>query len=91
LTLRLDDWSNRDGGPLDDWYGRTGVEHHHFLDEALFSIAAGTWSSLYLHRDYLARPGSILMLMTADEWIVWQTFPEFPDEFRVWYVGQLDH
>jgi len=91
LNLRLDEWSARDGGPLDDWYGRTEIERHRILNESLFSIAAGTWSGIYLHRDYLARPDAVAMQISTEEWVVWQTFPEFPDEFRVWYVGKLDH
>jgi hypothetical protein len=78
------------GAVIEDWLGRTPTDRHHLVYNALFSIVEGTWSVAYQHWDDYVRKGIALQIST-EEVLVWRQYIEYPDRFRVLYIGKIDH
>ena len=75
-----------DGGRVvDAWLAGQPPERHDLVYRALFAIVEGTWAS-YRHWDDLARRG-IALEIAPGEVLVWRRYVEYPDRFRVLYVG----
>lgn len=80
-----------DGGKrIEEWLASTPEERHHLVYDALFAIVDGTWAEKYRHWDDLVRNG-IALELSADEVLVWRRYVEYPDYFRVLYVGKIDY
>jgi hypothetical protein len=81
-----------DGGKIaiEAWLTATPPERHHLLYEALFAIVEGSWATKYQHWDDVVRRG-IVLLISDDEVLVWRQYVEYPDTFRVLYVGKIDY
>lgn len=77
-----------DGGRLvDAWLGGQPPERRVLLYRALFAIVEGTWPA-YPNWDDAARR-TIALEFAPGEVIVWRRYAEYPDWFRVVYVGPL--
>lgn len=75
-----------DGGRVVDAWLATQPEHrHHLAHEALFAIVEGSWRR-YRHWDDVVRRG-IALEIAPGEILVWRRYVEYPDRFRVLYVG----
>lgn len=56
---------------------------------ALFALVEGTWPVAYRHWDDLVRHG-IALDIGNDEILVWR-HAEYPDYFRIPYIGKIDY
>lgn len=81
-----------DGGKrvLEAWLAATPEDRHHLVYDALFAIVDGTWTEKYRHWDDLVRQ-AIVLAISEDEVLVWRRYVEYPDYFRVLYVGKIDY
>lgn len=59
--------------------------------DALGAIVDGTWSVAYAHWDEVTVPEGVTMRLSDEEVLTWRTFMEWPDVFRVVYIGKADH
>lgn len=55
--------------------------------EALMAIQDGSWTSKYAHLDDLTRRGAVIMYVTNDLVVVWRVITEYPEWYRVVYIG----
>lgn len=77
-----------DGGRVvEAWLTREPEVRHRLVHEALFAIVDGTWGS-YRHWDDLVRRG-IALEIAPGEVLVWRRYLEYPDWYRVLYIGPL--
>ena len=80
-----------DGGKvLEAWLASTQEERHHLAYNALFAIVEGTWPVRYAHWDDVVRKGIVLRI-SDDEVLVWRQYTEYPDRFRILYIGKVDY
>ena len=78
------------GKHVEEWLASTSRERHHLVYDALFAIVDGSWAEKYRHWDDLVR-NAIALEISDDEVLVWRRYVEYPDYFRVLYVGKIDY
>jgi hypothetical protein len=78
---------------IQDWLAR----HHDDPDgglavrDALFAIQDGSWFVRYPHVDDLTNDLAVIMAVRQpDIFIRWRQLTEYPDYFKVTYIGPLD-
>lgn len=75
---------------VERWLDRHPVQEWSKVEEALHSIAEGTWASQYQHLDDVTSPTGYVLLVEPGLVIVWREITEYPDWFRVLFVGHPD-
>lgn len=51
------------------------------------AIQDGSWTDIYDHLDEVTRRGAVIMFVREDLVITWRTITEYPDWYRVLYIG----
>lgn len=51
------------------------------------AIQDNSWSERYAHLDDVTRRSAVIMFVRQDLVIVWRTIAEYPDWFRVIFIG----
>ena len=69
------------------WLAREPRHRHDLVYAALFAIVEGSWRR-YRHWEDLARRG-IALELAPGEVLVWRRYLEYPDRFRVLYIGPV--
>lgn len=84
---RLDGWS-----PVERWLATDpDPDVAAEVVEALMAIQADTWADKYVHLDDVTRKHVVIMYVRGDLVIVWRVITEYPDWFRVIYIGDAPH
>lgn len=60
------------------------------MHEALLAIQDDTWAERYEHFDDVTNANAVIMLVEPGLVIVWRVITEYPDYFRVIFVGDPD-
>lgn len=84
---RLDGWST-----VETWLA-TDPDHAlaNEVVEALMAVQDNTWETKYVHLDDVTRKHAVIMYVREDVVIVWRPITEYPDWFRVIYIGDAPH
>lgn len=83
-----------DGWPIAEaWLASTPEDRHHLLYDALFAIVEGTWPSAYRHYDDVTArwPHGVILQISAEEVLVFRVYTEYPNWFRLIYIGKIDY
>lgn len=60
------------------------------VGEALMCIQEGSWASHYRHLDDVTNPYAVIMFLRPDLVMVWRILTEYPEYFRVVWIGSPD-
>jgi hypothetical protein len=76
--------------PIQRWLDRHDPEEWPKVEVALMAIQDGTWGAKYRHVDDVTNPLAVVMYIEPELVIVWRVLKEYPNWFRVIYVGHPD-
>jgi hypothetical protein len=84
---KIDGWS-----ALERWFAENPPERWHVVEAALAAIQDDSWGEKYRHLDDVTDPTAVVMLLDEEDdlVLVWRVIAQYPDYFRVIYLGQLD-
>jgi hypothetical protein len=82
LPRRLDGWA-----PVSRWLENHPNEDVGLLERALMAVQDDTWRDKYRHLDDVTDPRAVIMLLRDDVLMVWRVITEYPNYFRVIFVG----
>lgn len=71
---------------IDEWSAGAPELHRYLLYRAMFAISDGSWASRYRHWEH-RKLGAIALELETGEVLVWRPVTEYPDWYRVLYVG----
>lgn len=79
--------ANSDWKIIDEWSAGAPELHRYLLYRAMFAISDGSWANRYRHWDDDDLRAIVLEIETGDV-LVWRPITEYPDWYRVFYVGR---
>ncbi len=82
---RLDGWASVERG-----LARLDATAQYEVVEALMAIQDDSWPDRYEHLDDVTDRRAVIMIVRPDLVLVWRVLAEYPDWFRVVYLGSPD-
>lgn len=79
-----------DGGRSIETYLDAHPDDFGKICDALMSIQEGSWAGRYRHLDDVTNKFAVIMFIEPTLVIVWRIIVEYPEWFRVIYVGHPD-
>lgn len=78
------------GAALARWFETHPVEEWPKVEAALMAVQDDSWAEKYRHLDEVTTRQGVVMLIEPGLVMVWRPIYEYPDWFRVIYVGDPD-